>query len=148
MFEDNICVKETRKYGKSLFAVKNFKKGDIIFVVCGPIVRKPTIYTVPIDYGLFIDPLPPSKFICHSCEPSCGIKHRNEIVAMRDIKKGEEINIDYAMVVPRYDKNILKQDIECKCGSKNCRGEFGSFEKLDKRLRKKYNGFISEYLIN
>jgi len=146
MFDDNVYIGATKKYGKSIFAKKDFRKGEVVFIICGPIVKKPTIYTVPIEYGLYIDPISSGKYLCHSCNPSCGIKKRNVIVAMRNIKRGEEINIDYAMVVPKYDYKLLKQDITCKCGSNNCRGEFGSYEKLSKELKKKYKGFISDYL--
>jgi uncharacterized protein len=148
MIEDNVYINETEKYGKSIFAKKNFKRGDVVLIVCGPIVKKPSIYTVPIDYGLYIDPIPPCKYLCHSCNPNCGIKKRNMVVAMKNIKKGEEINIDYAMIIPKYNSKLLKQSIICKCGNENCRGVFGSYVKLSKELKKKYKGFISDYLIN
>lgn len=148
MFEDKIYIKETGKCGKSIFAKKDFKKGEAVLIICGPIVKKPSIYTVPIDYELYIDPIPPSKYLCHSCNPSCGIKNRNVIVAMKTIRKDEEINIDYAMIIPRYNPKLLKQEIKCKCENENCRGEFGSYEKLSNELKKKYKGFISDYLIN
>lgn len=142
----NIVFKKTRKYGTSIFAARNFRKGEIVFVVSGPIVKKPSIYTVPIDFGLYIDPLPPGKLLNHSCEPSCGVRHRTEVVAMRNVKRGDEITIDYAMIVPKYGSKLLKQDITCHCGSKSCRGEFGSYEKLPLKLKMKYKGFISDYL--
>jgi uncharacterized protein len=147
MFEKNIYVKNTEKYGKSIFAKRNFKKEEEVFIICGPIVKKPTIYTVPISFDLFIDPLPlAGKELCHSCEPNCGIKNRNVIVAMKNIKKDEEITIDYAMIVPKYNSRVLKQNTKCNCGSKNCRGKFGSYQKLSEELKRKYKGFISEYL--
>ena len=148
MVEDNTYINKTGKYGRSIFAKKNFKRGDVVLIVCGPIVKKPSIYTVPIDYGLYIDPIPPSKYLCHSCNPSCGIKNRNVVVAMKSIKKDEKVDIDYAMIIPKYDSKLLKQDIRCKCGHENCREEFGSYEKLSNELKKKYRGFISDYLIN
>lgn len=143
----NIYYKNTKNYGKSIFVAKNFKKGETVFIVCGPIIKKPSIYTVPIDFDLYIDPMPPGKILNHSCEPSCGIKNRTEVVAMRNLKKDEEITIDYAMIVPKYDEKKLKQNIVCKCGSKNCRGKFGSCNNLSKKLKKKYKGFISDYLL-
>jgi hypothetical protein len=144
----NIFIKNTKYKGKSIFAKKNFEKGEPVFIICGPIVIKPSIYTVPIDFDLYIDPLSiAGKELNHSCELSCGIKNRNIVVAMKNIKKGEEINIDYAMIVSKYNQRLLKQDIKCKCKTKNCRGEFGSYEKLPNKLKKKYKGFISEYLV-
>ncbi len=154
MFENNIYIKDTKKYGKSIFAKRGFKKNETVFVVFGPITKKPSMYTVPIGFELYIDPLPPVKYLCHSCNPSCGIKNRNEVVAMRNIKKDEEITIDYAMIVPNYAPELLKlanmskKDLKCKCGSKNCRGEFGSYETLPKKLKTKYKGYVSDYLTN
>ena len=142
----NFLFKKTIKYGTSIFAAKNFRRGEVVFVVSGPIVKKPSIYTVPIDFGLYIDPLPPGKMLNHSCEPSCGIRRRTGVVAMRNLKKGDEITIDYAMIVPKYDPKLLKQNISCRCGSKICRGEFSSYEKLPPKLKQKYKGFISDYL--
>ncbi len=143
----NIYYKETDNHGKSIFAAREFKCGKTVFVVCGPIIKNPTVYTIPIDFNLFIDPLPPGKFLNHSCEPSCGIKNRTEVVAMRDLEKDKEITIDYAMIVFKYDETRLKQDLTCKCGSKNCRGKFGSYKDLSDELKQKYRGFISDYLL-
>ena len=66
---------------------------------------------------------------------------------MRDLKKGEEITIDYAMIVSDYDQAKLKQDLSCHCGSKICRREFGSYRNLSVVLKQKYHGFISDYLV-
>lgn len=145
--ENNIYCKDSGKYGKTIFSAKKFNKGETVFVVCGPIIKQPSIYTIPIDFDLYIDPLPPGKILNHSCEPSCGVKNRTEIVAMRDLGKDEEITIDYAMIVPRYDELKLKQEIICHCGSKTCRGKFGSYENLSDELKQKYAGFISDYLL-
>src|SRR3989338_8384305 len=147
MTQENIYYKNTDKYGKSIFIARNFTRDDSIFVISGPITKTPSIYTVPITVDLFIDPLPPGKFLNHSCEPSCGIKNRTEVVAMRNLEKNEEITIDYAMIVFDYDQSELKQDLTCNCGSKICRGKFGSYENLSEELRQKYAGFISDYLL-
>lgn len=147
MTQENTYYKNTDKYGESIFTTRNFKRGDTVFVISGPITKNPSIYTVPITADLFIDPLPPGKFLNHSCEPSCGIKNRAEVVAMRDLNKDEEITIDYAMIVDEYDQERLKQNLSCNCGSKICREEFGSYKKLPDELKQKYGSFISEYLL-
>ncbi|MDD5341113.1 MAG: SET domain-containing protein-lysine N-methyltransferase [Patescibacteria group bacterium] len=146
-FEKNIYCADSGKYGTTIFSAKKINKGETVFIICGPIIKQPSIYTVPIDFNLYIDPIAPGKFLNHSCEPSCGIKNRTEIVAMRDLGKDEEITIDYAMIVYKYDDLKLKQKIVCNCGSKICRGKFGSFETLPENLREKYKGFISDYMI-
>lgn len=138
---------EKEGVGKTLFANRPYERGEFIFRVTGPIVTRPTIYTVPIDDGLYIDPKEGTEFMCHSCEPSAGIKNRNELVAFRDIMPGEEIAIDYAMVVRSYDQSHLEQNLACKCGADDCRGELGSWEKLPDAKKDEYEGFVSEYLL-
>jgi len=119
----NILIKNTGKYGKSLFAARDFNKDENVFTICGPIIKKATIYTIPIDYGLYMDDQGFGKYLCHSCEPNCGIRNRTEVVAMHKIKKGEEITIDYAMIVPNYGDEMISENRICKCGKNSCRGK-------------------------
>jgi len=76
----------------------------------------------------------------HSCDPNCGIHGSFEFVAMRDIKLGEEITIDYAMI----DSSDYK--IECKCGSSLCRSIITGNDWKSPELQKRYAGYFSEYL--
>lgn len=149
--ETNITANETGKYGKSLFALRDFVKGEVVFVAYGPIVKEPTIYTIPIDWGLFIDPTLPednlSQYICHSCEPNLGVRARSIFVAMRDIQEGEEVTIDYAMIVPEYGEKFADVEASCKCGKPACRGKLGSYYGLSDELKSRYKGYISEYLL-
>jgi D-alanine-D-alanine ligase len=52
----------------------------------------------------------------HSCDPNCAYDGL-DVVALRKIKKGEELTLDYAQFL---DKNM--EPFHCNCGSKNCRG--------------------------
>jgi len=149
MYENNVYVKETGNYGKNIFANRRFRRGETVFVVCGPMIKRGSIYTIPIDFGLWIDPVPvnnPARYLCHSCDPNCGIKNRTRVVAMKKINKGEEITIDYAMIISRYGKEMSEKRRICKCQSKNCRGKLGSYRELPEKLKVKYKGFISDYL--
>jgi len=122
---------------------------ELPMLVCGTITKIPSIYTIPIGFDLFIDPMDPGKYLNHSCEPSCGIKNRTQIVAMSDLKKDEEITIDYAMFVPTkqgHPRVGIDAPI-CRCGAKNRREQFGNYEELSDELREKYKGYISDYLI-
>ena len=80
------------------------------------------------------------RYIDHSCEPNCGVKNLFVIVAMRDIEAREEITWDYAMT---EDSDFR---MECKCGNPSCRGTVGAYSMLSHEVRKKYNGYISEWL--
>jgi SET domain-containing protein len=65
-----------------------------------------------------------SRFINHSCEPNCDYAVENGRIfyyANRDIKKEEELTIDYD-----YDADSKKEI--CLCKSKNCRGFINCLE--------------------
>lgn len=53
----------------------------------------------------------------HSCEANTGVDGLN-IVALRDIRKGEELTLDYAVFL---DETM--EPFNCKCGAKTCRGK-------------------------
>lgn len=60
-----------------------------------------------------------SKNINHSCNPNSEFVNTNGkiwFIAIKNIKKEEEITVDYG-----YDLEGFK-DFPCKCGSKNCVG--------------------------
>ncbi len=52
----------------------------------------------------------------HSCDANCAYDGLN-VITLRDIKKGEELTLDYAQFL---DKNM--EPFHCNCGSINCRG--------------------------
>lgn len=148
MMENTYYIGTTHKCGKGIFTSRSIKKDETIFTICGGVTSSPSIYTVPIDYNLFIDTHPPGKYLNHSCEPTCGIRNRTEVVAMRELNKDDEITIDYAMIVHDYDQKRLQQDIKCLCSTPNCRGRFGSYKHLSDELKQKYSGYISDYMLN
>lgn len=57
--------------------------------------------------------------INHSCDPSVGFSGAIALVALRDIKKGEPITLDYATCVASNDDAFT---LRCRCGASNCRG--------------------------
>lgn len=155
---DNIEIRHTGKYGYSLFAKRNFKRDELVFIVSGKVISYHTDYTIPIDHELMIEPRQPwsfSAYLNHSCDPNLGIRGRTHLVALRKIKKGEEVRTNYAFLGYEYGqektidgkkkKNI---DLRCNCGSANCRGFLGSYKYLEPRLRQKYKKYISDYLLD
>ena len=82
-----------------------------------------------------------ARLINHSCNPNCiayteegEFEDRIVIHALRDIKKGEELNFDYGFDLDCYE------DHPCRCGSSNCIGYIVSKERwaeLRKLLKKK-----------
>lgn len=65
-----------------------------------------------------------SRWINHCCEPNCEAredKGRVFIYALRDIKRGEELNYDYGLVVEERHTAKVKAAYECRCGAPGCR---------------------------
>ncbi len=61
----------------------------------------------------------PARLLNHSCSPNCEaelIEGRIWIVALRDIKTGEEITFDYGYDLVDYREH------PCRCGSSDCAG--------------------------
>jgi len=86
-------------------------------------------------------PIGEGDYVNHSCNPNAGLSGQIGLVAMRDIKVGEEVCFDYAMcdTMP-YD------EFECDCGSKNCRGQVGGDDWQKPVLQKRYAGFFSPHV--
>jgi hypothetical protein len=76
----------------------------------------------------------------HSCEPNLGIQGQIVYVALRDIKRGEELTFDYAM------NGDEPYEMKCRCGKKSCRGTITGFDWKNPELQKKYDGYFSWFI--
>jgi SET domain-containing protein len=59
-----------------------------------------------------------AEFINHSCDPNCAsqiVKGHILYMSKREIRKGEELTVDY-----RFDAD--SESVKCSCGEKKCRG--------------------------
>ena len=149
---DNQKVKmfDTDKYGKSVFAIKNINKGELIAEWDGPIYdyeysgwnKELQDHVIQFERRKWRDSNGIARYINHSCEPNCGIKDLFKIVAMRDIEANEEITWDYEMT-----EDNDKWRMKCDCGSKNCRKSIGAYRNMPQEIRDKYKGYISEWLL-
>lgn len=84
--------------------------------------------------------------INHSCSPNSGIKIHGKkaiLIAIRNIKKNEEITCDYSTITNDNWK------MKCRCESKNCRKVIKKFKTLPKRLQNKYIklGIVGNYIL-
>ena len=143
--------------GKGLFAVEPVKKDEAVvdfsagvgqYVSNAEFDKK---YSLDFDYGLQVDDdlffaametdeVEPADYINHSCEPTCGIRDKIKIAAMRDIQPGEEITFDYAM------SESSDYQMDCLCGKPNCRKTITGDDWKIPELQQKYKGYFSEYL--
>jgi len=134
---------------KGIFAEQEYNKGDITFILKGKKVRlliksekdsQKGSDWVGIAKNLWIDPVGYSKYLNHSCNPNMGIKGKVTFVALRKIKKDEELTIDYS--ITESDK-FWK--MKCKCGAKNCRKIIRSVQFLPKNTYKIYIPYVPRY---
>ncbi len=84
-----------------------------------------------------------SFFMNHSCDPNCWYDGKNRIVSRRVISPGEELTIDYAMIMSPFG---LERPFLCCCEAKKCRGEISKFDCLNNELRKKYKGHFLPFI--
>ena len=122
--------------GFGIYAARDIDEGELMFIGEGKSQRLITRryveknwneeeklhfrrYAYPVSDELFIlwdeDPSEwaPQN---HSCYPNTAFDGLN-VLAIRDIKAGEELTLDYAQFL---DENM--EPFQCQCGSTNCRG--------------------------
>lgn len=144
-------IGKSKVHGKGIILNHDIKKDETIFIFKG----REITYTggawhlgrnwLQVGYVKWIDPSPktPGQYLNHSCNPSAGVRGKNIIVAMRDLKKGEEVTIDYAL-----SETYPLWHMRCKCGSKNCRGIVKPYQDLSDQRRAKYVPYTSKYILD
>ncbi len=99
-------VKESGLHGLGVFAKRNIKKGEIVFIIKGLLKKWLVRNEKEANYGenwvgigknLWIDPTGTGRYLNHSAKPTCGIRGRVTVCALRNIKKDEEITVDYSI---------------------------------------------------
>jgi len=150
-----LIVKNTKKYGKGVFARMPIKKGEVIHVLNGrkfdvrefveKVISGKEYIDDPFQIGLrtYIDLDEMSRTFNHSCDPSGGIRKNSELFALRDIATGEEITYDYSLTIAP-----TKWKMRCKCGSKQCRKILGDVTTVPKKRREEYKkaGAFQRYM--
>ncbi|MCX6814076.1 MAG: SET domain-containing protein-lysine N-methyltransferase [Candidatus Aenigmarchaeota archaeon] len=82
-------------------------------------------------FNKYIDCTKPCVYVNHSCNPNTGVKDDRELFAIKNIKADEQITFDYSTVMDEDD-----WEMDCKCGSRNCRKRIRDFKYLPKSLQK------------
>lgn len=151
---NKVIVKSSSIQGKGVYAIVDIKKGEMVLEIDDShVVTDPSKLTkeqneYDCDYladGKVILMQSPEKFINHSCDPSTYVKTINgvrKVLAMRDIKRGDEITYDYSI------NGDNDGTFKCHCKSKNCRGIYqGNFFKLPIEIQKKYLLYLDDWFI-
>ena len=146
-----LIVKSSPIDGKGLFADEDIKKGEFIQYITGKRVKK--VATSKDDgyeemknwYGvgksIWIDPEGTHfAYLNHSCEPSTAIGGTKSLVALKDIKCGEEITIDYSVT----DPDPL-WEMKCACNTPTCRKIIRSIEYVPTEVFRKHFPNVPRY---
>ena len=139
----NIEVRKM-KLGRGVFALRRIRGGKNIGEILGDVITDPDYsseYCIDLGGERNLEPVPPFRFLNHSCEPNCelfswdplpgedpSVADRMFVAALRTLQPGEELTIDYGWPADAA--------IPCHCGSKECRGWVVSVEELPAVLRR------------
>ena len=143
-----LIIRSSDIHAAGCYTTTNIRKGTFVVEYTGPRISpekadeiydgRPTTYLFGLRNGKdIIDGHGTAMFINHSCDPNCEtdeVDGRVWVIALRNIKAGEELTYDYML----YDG--AEDDPEpCSCGSKNCRGTMYSPEEIHRQKRLKRN---------
>ncbi len=148
----HIYIATSKIEGMGVILGEDAKKGDLIRYIKGDLKfkvnksKKDALDNpdwIGIEKNVWIDPEKPYKFLNHSCNPSAGIKGKVSLHALRNLKEGEEITIDYSTI----EADQL-WELNCACGEKECRKKISSIYSLPPQTFKKYLPFVPNYFKN
>lgn len=144
---------------KAVFADENIKTGEIITIFKGDIIsfdecierirsgKEEQADSLQVGFELDMDLDKLSNSFNHSCDPNAGHRKVSELIAIRDIAKGEEITFDYSATIgPNVTSDVW--NMECRCGSKKCRGTISNILSIPKGQVDKYRkaGALQDYI--
>ncbi|HEX2529939.1 MAG TPA: SET domain-containing protein-lysine N-methyltransferase [Burkholderiaceae bacterium] len=134
-------VKNSRIHGTGVFAARRIAAGTCIIEYAGERITNETAiergssdpdnpfhtFYFSLEDGRLIDGGVngnDARWINHACEPNCEAREEDGrvfIYALRDIRRGEELNYDYGLIIEERHTARLKQSYACHCGAESCR---------------------------
>lgn len=153
-------VRETGKYGRGVFAGEKIKKNRLLTKLLGDKLGLQECWhridsgdetltdAFQIDDEIYLDLKEPYRFFNHCCEPNAAIKNDNDLIAIRDIEKGEEVTFDYSTTVgPNIP--LSEWTMKCLCNSLDCREIIGNVLTIPIEQLKYYKEqkYLQNYII-
>lgn len=148
-----VTIRPSAIHGRGMVAAEPIRRGEVVAVWGGNFVsrkeaeraKRPGTLIQQIDddvYEVFSENTKgddPTYFHNHSCNPNVWFEDEVKLSAKRDIRKGEELTVDYTLFETK-DRVIIER---CNCGSLNCRGKVNGRDWMLPQLQKRYkNHFI------
>src|SRR3989344_9124182 len=104
-YSKKVKIADSKIHGFGVIAKRMIRRGEIVFIIKGKTRywkvkdEKQALYGehwIGIGRNTWIDPSGFGRFLNHSSKPNSGIKGSVTVRASKNIKKGEEITIDYS----------------------------------------------------
>lgn len=116
--EEDFTIKQHRKTGNGIYVKRDFKKGELVARSAGIMVPYVLQHTLQMTPDLHLYDPHFLGLLLHSCDPLVSLDmNKLEIWALKDIRKGEALTMDYAQT-----EDVLYRQFPCVCGAPNCRG--------------------------
>ena len=161
--EQKVAIGKSVIHGKGLFANQDFQSGEVVYQPTGRKVHANNVDWNSLgrdEYDNFLqigswkylnateDTL--FRYLNHSCDPNTGIKCATvrkgdevireirgniSFVAIKPIKRGEEVTFDYSTTM---FEEMDEEPLPCKCRSTNCRRIIGDFKTVPKIIQRRY----------
>jgi len=127
---------------------KNTHEDDIIIYKYDDLITLPEnmrhqLFQFTDDSYELVSREDPNYYQNHSCDGNTWFQGDDSLVARREIKRGEEITIDYATFDSHYPFDTIDQ---CMCGSQFCRGKVTPDDWKREDVQKRYHGHFLTYL--
>lgn len=144
---------EEIKQDKKVIADTAIQAGTPICTFTGPVIdyrqtlklgsKESFAFQVAAYLYILLDE--PARYFNHCCEPNCGVTPQQELVALTDIAKNEELRWDYSTSMLEHHWKM-----KCSCNKETCRGIIGDFNRLPKVLQKKYTdmGIVQQFILD
>jgi hypothetical protein len=148
-------VRTSKIHGRGVFARRPIRKGIRVIEYTGPIVSAKEAEKIgseivdghghtmlfQLDHKRVINGNAggDARYINHGCDPNCETEQDGDhiyIVALRSIKKGEELVYDYHLQVEGKITESERKAYACFCGSPKCRGSQIAADLLEKQAKK------------
>ena len=160
----SVRLARTNKHGMGVIAHADIKKGERVVVLGGFVISIPDLRRMrktslsaynfistigyQVDDDLVSSPitrgqLSSAEYLNHSCDANCGFKGQMSVIAMRNLQKGEELTIDYALCVT---SDLLLFQSPCLCGASTCRKLISAQDWKIPALQKRYHGYFQPYI--